>query len=149
MTNFKKVMENGCWFKALIPPWTNSVHSSTNERHSLISSHFSLHFGCVYSSPFLLFSSSTVNPPARCCAPATASSALPHIFALLSSFQPARHTVNTFIWLSFQLLCENFLSADGKVSEALAPQMGSWPDDETCKRWSRCSWNESQPWFHE
>ena len=83
----------------------------------------------------LIWSSSTVNLPARCCAPATASSALPHIFSTLSSFQSDTRAI-TFIWLSFRLLCENFLSVGGKVSEAPAPWMESWPIDETCERLS-------------
>ena len=44
----------------------------------------------------LIWSSSTVNPPARCCAPAAASSALPHIFSTLSSFQSDTRAIYLF-----------------------------------------------------
>ena len=50
----------------------------------------------LFSLPFLLLSSSTVNTLARCCAPATASSALPHIFSTLSSFQSDTRAIYLF-----------------------------------------------------
>ena len=102
------------------------------------------------SFPFLLLSSSTVNTLARCCAPATASSALPHIFSISSSFQPdtrATHLLfdfhsNCFVKIFSQLMVRSLrlLLHKWDPHQATKP-VRKYQTAVVCK--------ELQPWFHQ
>ena len=116
-------------------PWSYShwinAKSLKNAKPSFISDHFSSHAPCClfpFSSGLHLLR--VLRPGVVRLLPLQA-----HCRISIEHWAASRGMLwdHRFIWLSFQLLCENFLSVDGKVSEALARRMGSWPDGETWK----------------
>ena len=133
-------------------PWSYShwinAKSLKNAKPSFISDHFSSHAGCClfpFSSGLHLLR--VLQPGVVRLLPLQA-----HCRISIEHWAASRGMLwdNRFIWLSFQLLCENFLSVDGKVSEALAPQMGSSLGDETCKNYQTAVvCRKFQPWFHQ